>query len=101
VAWMGYDQPRSLGGGETGGGTALPIWIRYMGEVLKSVPEMPFAMPAGVVVQQVIPQTGAPAAEGQGVPEYFLQEFAPGASPAAAPQNPLDALAGAAAAPPP
>lgn len=30
VAWMGFDKPRSLGSGETGGGLALPIWIDYM-----------------------------------------------------------------------
>jgi penicillin-binding protein 1A len=48
VAWLGYDQPRPLGSGETGGGTALPIWVRYMGEALKSTPEMPPAMPTPV-----------------------------------------------------
>jgi membrane carboxypeptidase/penicillin-binding protein len=30
IAWIGYDQPRSLGDKETGGGLALPIWIDYM-----------------------------------------------------------------------
>lgn len=30
VAWMGYDDPRSLGGREFGGTLALPIWIDYM-----------------------------------------------------------------------
>ena len=30
VAWVGFDQPRNLGRGETGGATALPIWIDYM-----------------------------------------------------------------------
>ncbi|MDO9225548.1 MAG: penicillin-binding protein 1A [Pseudomonadota bacterium] len=80
VAWMGYDQPRSLGSGETGGGTALPIWIRYMGEVLKGVEEMPFSPPAGIVVVNVDPKTGLTTPEGQGVPEYFFQEYAPGAT---------------------
>jgi penicillin-binding protein 1A len=97
VAWMGYDQPRSLGTGETGGGTALPIWVRYMGEALKGVAEMPFAPPAGVVTHTVNPQTGVPVPEGQGVEEYFFQEFAPGAADSAAQQNPLDALSAPAA----
>jgi len=78
VAWMGYDQPRPLGSGETGGGTALPIWVRYMGEVLRATPEMPPAMPQGVVTRNVDPRTGAPTAGGSGVPEYFFQEYAPG-----------------------
>ena len=100
VAWMGYDQPRSLGSGETGGGTALPIWVRYMGEVLKGVPEMSMAMPAGVVTHAIDPRTGASVPDGQGVTEYFLQEFSPGATepasdgadaaaPAMAPPRPL------------
>ncbi len=92
VAWMGYDQPRSLGSGETGGGTALPIWVRYMGEVLKNVEEMPFTPPAGIVTHAINPQTGIPVAEGQGVQEYFFQEFAPGATLPGSPLNPLGIL---------
>ncbi len=80
VAWMGYDQPRPLGSGETGGGTALPIWVRYMGEALRSTPEMPFTMPAGIVTMQIDAKTGATTESGQGVNEYFFEEFAPGAT---------------------
>ena len=39
IAWMGYDQPRSLGSNETGGQLAMPIWIEYMQTALKGVPE--------------------------------------------------------------
>ena len=49
IAWMGYDQPRSLGDRETGGGAALPIWMSYMGTVLKGVPEATYTMPPGIV----------------------------------------------------
>ena len=38
AVWVGYDKPRSLGGGESGGRIALPIWIDYMGAALKGVP---------------------------------------------------------------
>ena len=79
VAWMGYDQPRPLGSGETGGGTALPIWVRYMHDALRSTPEMPFVMPAGVVVAQIDPATGFSTDAEHGIGEYFFQEFAPGA----------------------
>ncbi|WP_116387071.1 penicillin-binding protein 1A [Cupriavidus taiwanensis] len=41
IAWMGYDQPKSLGVRETGGGLALPIWVSYMSKALKGVPESP------------------------------------------------------------
>src|SRR5690606_39172592 len=38
VAWLGYDQPRSLGDRETGGGAALPIWLDFMTYALKGQP---------------------------------------------------------------
>src|SRR3546814_3621842 len=39
TAWMGFDQPKSLGSRETGGGVAMPVWLDYMGDMLKGVPE--------------------------------------------------------------
>jgi penicillin-binding protein 1A len=48
VCWIGYDQPRKLGDRETGGGLALPLWIDYMGHVLRNVPVMERQVPPGV-----------------------------------------------------
>ncbi|MDR0672618.1 MAG: penicillin-binding protein 1A [Zoogloeaceae bacterium] len=48
-AWVGFDQPRKLGSRETGGFTALPIWIDFMRPVLKDAPEAPQARPKGIV----------------------------------------------------
>ncbi|AJY13661.1 penicillin-binding protein 1A [Burkholderia dolosa] len=48
IAWIGYDNPRSLGDRETGGGLALPVWIDYMGAALKGVPEFKPTMPDDV-----------------------------------------------------
>lgn len=48
VAWIGFDQPRKLGTGETGGAAALPIWIGYMDKVLKGVPEAFMEVPDGL-----------------------------------------------------
>ena len=39
IAWIGYDNPRSLGDKETGGGLALPVWMDYMTRALRGVPE--------------------------------------------------------------
>lgn len=39
VAWVGFDQPRSLGRREYGGVAALPIWSDYMGKALADTPE--------------------------------------------------------------
>jgi len=49
IAWIGFDQPKSLGDRETGGGLALPIWLGYMSKTLKGVPEKERVMPPGVV----------------------------------------------------
>jgi membrane carboxypeptidase/penicillin-binding protein len=35
VAWIGFDQPKTLGTNETGANAALPIWISYMAKALK------------------------------------------------------------------
>ena len=79
VAWMGYDDPKSLGDRESGGGLALPMWIDTMARMLKGVPVQPLVMPEGVVavgadwrysewagdgfVARVGTPTSAPAAE--------------------------------------
>lgn len=38
VVWVGFDQPTSLGSNAQGGKTALPIWVDFMGKVLKGTP---------------------------------------------------------------
>ena len=49
IAWLGYDQPKSLGSRETGGGAALPVWLGYMQNALKAFPEEKRApMPDGL-----------------------------------------------------
>lgn len=78
VAWIGFDQPRSLGGNETGGHAALPMWIAYMGKALKNVAESDYPVPEGVSVININPQNGGRTGEG-GVPEFFYQEFPPSA----------------------
>ena len=76
VAWVGYDQPHPLGRGETGGTTALPIWMHYMDEALRGQADASYPMPDGVVPARVDPKTGVP--DPDGAVEYFLQEFPPG-----------------------
>jgi penicillin-binding protein 1A len=49
VAWMGYDEPKSLGGREFGATLALPIWIDYMRVALAAKPVRERAMPEGVM----------------------------------------------------
>jgi penicillin-binding protein 1A len=89
VAWLGFDQPKTLGKNQTGGRVALPIWIEYMGKVLQGVPESPRSVPGGVVAA---PLEAEPAATTEHrASEFFYREFAPsredrgGAPPPAAP----------------
>ncbi len=78
VAWIGFDTPQTLGRNETGAQAALPIWMGYMGAVLKGVPEQPLTPPNGVVAMRVNPDTGLRMADAQGgVVDYFYNEFLP------------------------
>ena len=49
VAWMGYDEPKSLGGREFGATLAMPIWIDYMREALDKKPLHGRTPPEGVM----------------------------------------------------
>jgi penicillin-binding protein 1A len=48
VAWMGFDEPRSLGGREFGATLSLPIWIDYMRVARAKQPEQARNAPAGL-----------------------------------------------------
>ena len=76
VAWVGYDQPRSLGDRETGGGVALPIWINYMRVALRGVPEVPLKPPPGVINSATGDDGGAGADASPGS-DWFYAEFPP------------------------
>jgi penicillin-binding protein 1A len=76
VAWMGFDQPRTLGKNQTGGRIALPMWIDYMSRVLKGVPESQRNIPEGIVNVRVDPEPMLPQEMRSGS-EYFYREFAP------------------------
>jgi len=75
IAWMGYDQPRSLGDKETGGGAALPIWMSYMEKALKDVPEATYTMPDNMVAVHINEEGYRD--ENSPLVEYFYQENVP------------------------
>jgi penicillin-binding protein 1A len=77
IAWIGYDNPRSLGRNETGSQAALPIWMAYIARALTGLPEQSIPQPEGVVVVAIDPETGLRVADGK-LTEYFYQEFVPG-----------------------
>jgi penicillin-binding protein 1A len=92
VAWIGFDNPRSLGRNETGSRAALPMWMSYMGQVLKGVPEQALTPPPGITTAHIDPLTGLRVEIG-GMNEYFYQEFLPPEQPLEPPmsaERPLD-----------
>lgn len=75
ISWMGFDQPRSLGDHETGGGAALPMWIGYMEKVLKDVPQATYEMPENMAAVRI---NDSGRRDGNGtLTEYFYQENIP------------------------
>ncbi|MDD4927508.1 MAG: penicillin-binding transpeptidase domain-containing protein, partial [Methylotenera sp.] len=78
ITWIGFDKPRRLGGSETGGSAALPIWIKYMATALKSLPMSDFPVPDGVMSLRIDPTTGIRADNDEnGIYEYFYHENPP------------------------
>ncbi|WP_188899281.1 penicillin-binding protein 1A [Caldovatus sediminis] len=53
AVWVGYDEPRSLGSGETGGTNAAPIFREVVAAALKDSPPVPFRAPPGVALVRV------------------------------------------------
>ena len=80
TVYVGFDQPETLGYGESGARAALPIWIDYMGEVLKDLPERPTLRPEGITTRFVNRYTGEPASveDENGYIEYFIAGTEPG-----------------------
>jgi penicillin-binding protein 1A len=58
AAWVGFDQDRPLGGNEQGGVTAIPMWIGFMREALRGMPEHSLRRPAGIIDYRINPQNG-------------------------------------------
>jgi len=78
VTWVGFDKPRRLGRNETGGSTALPIWIKYMASALRNVPQTDMPVPDGVIALRIDPTTGIRADNDEnGIYEYFYHENPP------------------------
>ncbi len=79
TVWVGYDRVQPLGNGETGSRAALPMWVAYMGEALKGVPESVLPQPPGLVTVRIDPVTGLRLPPGQsgGLFETFRPEYAP------------------------
>ncbi len=79
VVWVGYDDNKPLGAGESGGQTALPAWIQLMKAAHENKPRAEFPRPPGVVVVPIDPKTGKRARDGAEdvMDEVFLEGTEP------------------------
>jgi len=56
--YVGMDNPKPLGSGETGSSTAAPVFKDFVEDALDGVPATPFRVPEGIKMVRVNPQTG-------------------------------------------
>jgi penicillin-binding protein 1A len=76
--WVGLDEPGPLGAGEEGARTAVPIWVDYMREALRGVPEKPRTIPEGIIEMKVNAATGGTRnADVDPLFEYFRSDMLP------------------------
>lgn len=77
--YLGYDKPRHLGRGATGGGLVAPIVKDFMKVALADKPAVPFRVPPGIKLVRVDPKTGVRA--GPETQKAILEAFKPGTAP--------------------
>jgi len=58
--YLGYDQPRSLGGYAQGGRISAPIWKQWALTALKDQPKIPFVAPPGIRWVRIDRASGKP-----------------------------------------
>ncbi len=78
--YVGFDDRRSLGETESGAHAALPIWLAFMKEALKSLPVVPFEIPEGITFVKVDPNTSLQMSDSEdqgGVVELFAKGTEP------------------------
>jgi penicillin-binding protein 1A len=77
--YIGYDKPKPLGRGETGGHVAAPIVANFLKVALADKPAVPFRVPTGIKLIRVDHKTGMRA--GPGTTNAILEAFKPGTAP--------------------
>jgi penicillin-binding protein 1A len=77
--FVGFDNPRTLGGHETGASVAAPIFKEFMGAALKDKPPVPFRIPPGLLLVRVDHATGELPYPGD--KNVILEAFKPGTQP--------------------
>jgi penicillin-binding protein 1A len=76
--FVGYDTPRPMGKGQTGGQVAAPIFGNFMKMALADKKAVPFRIPPGIKLIRVSLRSGLRA---QGESDAILEAFKPGEEP--------------------
>ncbi|TWT00693.1 penicillin-binding protein 1A [Reyranella sp. CPCC 100927] len=76
--FVGFDDPKTLGGRETGGSVSLPIYERVARQLYKDKAPTPFRIPPGLRLMRVNLADGMPA---PGDPSAIWEVFKPGTEP--------------------
>ena len=79
VAYVGFDQPESLGRKESGGRVAAPIVRDFFAAALAGKPAVPFRVPPGIRFVRVERESGA--LPGPGSDDVIVEAFLPGTEP--------------------
>jgi penicillin-binding protein 1A len=77
--WTGFDTPRNMGEGETGGHIAAPIFRQFVAEALRNTPPTPFRIPSGVRLVRIDYMTGL--LPGPQTTQTILEAFKPDTEP--------------------
>ncbi len=77
--YLGYDKPRHIGRGATGGHMAAPIVKEFLKTALAEKPAIPFRVPAGIKLIRIDAKSGLRA--GPGAERVILEAFKPGTAP--------------------
>ena len=83
--WVGFDNPRTLGSGETGARAALPGWVSFMQTALKNYSRDEYEVPKGIVFVRINPDDGTLA--GANNPNAVKEAFVEGTEPSIAKRN--------------
>ncbi|MCB1435706.1 MAG: penicillin-binding protein 1A [Rhodobiaceae bacterium] len=77
--FVGYDNPRPMGRGATGGHVAAPIFRDFMTMALAGTPAIPFRVPPGLNMYRIDAKTGLKARPGD--EKVIMEAFKPGTAP--------------------
>ncbi|MFG1478668.1 penicillin-binding protein 1A [Xanthobacter sp. V4C-4] len=77
--YLGYDRPKPMGKGSTGGVISAPIVRDFMKVALADRPAIPFKVPAGIKLVRIDRKSGQRTGSGDG--NAILEGFKPGTAP--------------------